>query len=248
MKQQDLDPPSLCSSAAYSEPSNDLKPLRSSLSFCSNIHVHRSFRYEDGSYDHPRYLKQMRAVWVSLGQIPPIGTGIYLAKHGFSLSCMKQKACPLYIMIYSWEISRIRFSFHRIALNFLSHGAYEHLNPGFPGHSHLLSVTGIHMALMGKRKSLFYPPATELNGDASSRNALLRSHGMLKVNELCWTAEQKLIKVHHYTLVSLYLPKFGSNMIKVHVSRIMWSQLEESSRRVAKSYMRNTITQPGWDS
>lgn len=61
------------------------------------------------------------------------------------------------------------------------------------------------MALLGKRKSLFYPPATELNGNASSRNALLRSHGMLKVNELCWTAQQKLIKVHHYALVSLYL-------------------------------------------
>lgn len=97
MKQQDLDPPSLCSSVAYSEPSNDLKPLRSSL----NIHVHRSFRNEDGSYDHPQYAKQMRAVWVSLGQIPPMGTGIYLAKHGLSLSRMKQKACPLYIMIYS---------------------------------------------------------------------------------------------------------------------------------------------------
>lgn len=157
MKQQDLDPSSLRSSAAYSEPSNDLKPLRSSLNFCSNIHVHRSFRYEDGSYDHPWYLKQMRAVWVSLGQIRPMGTGIYLAKHCLFLSRMKQKACPLHIMIYSWEISWIRFSFHRIALNFLSHGPYEHLNPGFPGNSHLLSVTGIHMALMGKRKSVLSP-------------------------------------------------------------------------------------------
>lgn len=103
-----------------------------------------------------------------------------------SLSGMKKKRQgPLYIMIYA---EKSRGSYSHIVLNFLSRRPYEHLNPGFPGNSHLLSVMGISMPCMGKGERAFFVPATV----ESNRNVQLCSYVMIKVNELSINAEQSL--------------------------------------------------------
>lgn len=147
-------------------------------------------------------------------------------------------------------------------LNFLPHGPYEQLNPGFSGNSHLLSVMGISIPHMGKSKGIFFP-VTELQGNTSSslilvphiKNAHLCSLGMICANEpdgwqsKHWSKCSSTILSDCIGFPSAVAPcetySLGSSMIKVHVSRIMCSHLEGGNNHVAKSYMRNTITQPG---
>lgn len=53
-------------------------------------------------------------------------------------------------------------------LNFLSHGPCGQLNPGFSGNSHLLSVMGISIHLMGNSKGIFFFTVIKLQGNTSS--------------------------------------------------------------------------------
>lgn len=71
-------------------------------------------------------------------------------------------------------------------LNFLSHGPYEQLNPGFSGNSHLFSLTDICTPCMGKSKGNF-SPISELQGNTSTSLIVLphirSAHYSLQVYE-----------------------------------------------------------------
>lgn len=150
-----LDPPA---SAMYSEPSYDLSLIRPWLNFHSNIRVNSLCWYENGSFDRWPNLKQDLGLFIS--------TVCLRARfYPWELEFTWLRPASVWVqnrrhaLLTLWATAEnYRRSDSYFVLNFLSHGPCGQLNPGFSGNSHLLSVMGISIHLMGNSKGNFFSP------------------------------------------------------------------------------------------